>query len=51
MSETMAAVDIERELRNLNAILAVSKAMSSEVQLNNSRQGAVATLQPVRVAS
>lgn len=35
MPETMAAVDIERELRNLNAILAVSKAMSSEVQLDN----------------
>jgi serine phosphatase RsbU (regulator of sigma subunit) len=31
----MLAVDIERELRNLNAILEVSKAMSSEVQLDN----------------
>jgi len=35
MPETMSAVDIERELRNLNALLAVSKAMSSEVQLDN----------------
>ncbi len=35
MSATTTAVDIERELRNLNAILAVSKAMSSEVQLDN----------------
>src|SRR5215470_9451495 len=35
MLEAMLAVDVERELRNLNAILEVSKAMSSEVQLDN----------------
>lgn len=35
MSETVTTIDIERELRNLNAILAVSKALSSEVQLDN----------------
>lgn len=35
MSETLSAGAIERELRNLNAILAVSKALSSEVQLDN----------------
>src|SRR5215204_379626 len=35
MPETMPPVDIERELRNLNAILEVSRAMSSEVQLES----------------
>ncbi|MBI3756913.1 MAG: SpoIIE family protein phosphatase [Deltaproteobacteria bacterium] len=35
MPETMPTVDIEREIRNLNAILEVSKAMSSEVQLDS----------------
>lgn len=35
MSETMPTIDIEREIRNLNAILEVSKAMSSEIQLDN----------------
>lgn len=34
MPETMPPVDIEREIRNLNAILEVSRAMSSEVQLD-----------------
>ncbi len=35
MPETMPTVDIEREIRNLNAILEVSRAMSSEVQLDS----------------
>lgn len=35
MPEPQPAVDIEREIRNLNALLAVSKAISSEVQLDN----------------
>jgi len=35
MPETMPTIDIEREIRNLNAILEVSKAMSSEIQLDN----------------
>ena len=35
MPETIPPVDIERELRNLNAILEVSRAMSSEVQLES----------------
>ena len=33
MPEPLPAVDIEREIRNLNALLEVSKAISSEVQL------------------
>ncbi|MBI3249228.1 MAG: SpoIIE family protein phosphatase [Deltaproteobacteria bacterium] len=35
MPETIPTVDIEREIRNLNAILKVSRAMSSEVQLDS----------------
>jgi sigma-B regulation protein RsbU (phosphoserine phosphatase) len=35
MPETMPTIDIEREIRNLNAILEVSKAMSSEIQLDS----------------
>jgi len=35
MSNTMSAIEIECEIRNLNVILEVSKAMSSEVQLDN----------------
>jgi len=31
----MSAIEIECEIRNLNVILEVSKAMSSEVQLDN----------------
>ena len=35
MSNTMSAIEIECEIRNLNVILEVSKAMSSGVQLDN----------------
>ena len=35
MSNTKPSIDIEHELRNLNALLEVSKALSSEIQLDN----------------
>jgi len=35
MPDPTPTIDIEREIRNLNAILEVSKAMSSEIQLDN----------------
>ncbi len=35
MSQPMLSIDVEREIRNLNVILEVSKAMSSEIQLDN----------------
>jgi len=35
MSNIKPSIDIEHELRNLNALLEVSKALSSEIQLDN----------------
>ena len=45
MPEATPTVDIEREIRNLNAILEVSRAMSSEVQLESLLQ----VIMPVRL--
>jgi serine phosphatase RsbU (regulator of sigma subunit) len=35
MPDTLPVIDIEREIRNLNAILEVSKVLSSEIRLDN----------------
>ena len=40
--------EIEREIRNLNAILAVSKTISSEVQLDNLLQVITGIMQKLR---